>query len=87
MSSATFDDIFDGIDIDGDGIVSYSEFITAAMSKTVLTSDHFLKMAFDHLDTNLDGYLDREKFKAVFETQGCANVISPNMDQIWIEFI
>lgn len=52
MSSASFDEIFDGIDVDGDGTITYSEFITAAMSKTVLTSERFLKMAFDHLDTN-----------------------------------
>lgn len=87
MSSASFDEIFDGIDVDGDGTITYSEFITAAMSKTVLTSERFLKMAFDHLDTNQDGWLDREKFKAVFQTPGCAIAISPNMDQIWTEFI
>ena len=57
------------------------------MSKTVLTSDHFLKMAFDHLDANMDGFLDREKLQAVFETPGFTNVIPPSMDQIWTEFI
>lgn len=86
LSSASFDEIYDGMDIDGDGKISYSEFITAAMFKTVLMTESSLRMAFDHLDSDQEGTLDRSKLKAVFETQGTPKN-RVDMEKIWDEFI
>ena len=43
------------VDTDGDGRVSYDEFIAACYSRKSLLNDENLRIAFDLLDANGDG--------------------------------
>ena len=86
QASASFEDVFNSIDIDGDGEISFSEFISAATCKNILIAEKQLILAFNHLDSSNEGWLDQEKLKVVFKTPGASGII-PNMKTMWAEFI
>lgn len=50
-----WDQILDGIDIDGDGQIDFTEFIAAAYDKTKLLNEANIKIAFDMLDSDGNG--------------------------------
>lgn len=59
------DAMFNSIDTDLSGTVSYSEFITAAMESSELLSKRRLQSAFKKFDKNGDGGISKEEVKAV----------------------
>ena len=83
---ASYDQYFNSMDINGDGEISYTEFIATGMSKTVLLADKQTDAAFKYLDINSAGFLDKEKLKVIFRTNG-ASAVAPNMDYLWDTFI
>lgn len=52
-------------DADKDGMVDFTEFITAAYDKRKLLSQDRLKAAFDTFDKDGDGYISCEELKQV----------------------
>ena len=58
-------------DIDGDGQIDYTEFLTAAMDKTKLLTQANLKRAFNLLDTDGNGYASRSDIHALLGTTPC----------------
>ena len=85
-NTVSFDEYFNRLDINGDGEISYTEFITAGMSKTVLLADRQMDMAFKHLDGSNEGWLDKEKLKVIFRTPG-VSAVNKNMDSMWETFV
>jgi calcium-dependent protein kinase len=49
--------------LDGDGMVDYHEFMTAAVDYNKLMTSENLKMAFDLFDINGDGKINISEFK------------------------
>lgn len=49
------------IDVNKDTMIDYNEFITAASDKIKLLEKSNLKVAFESLDLNHDGYLQPEE--------------------------
>ena len=60
--------------------------MSAALDNKVLMSKESLKIAFDSLDWNNCGTINREKLKKMFRLPGVDNH-NPNIDEIWENFI
>lgn len=58
--------IFSQIDVDNNGCIDYSEFVTVTMDKQKLLSKKRLKTAFRLFDNDGSGSIDVEEFKNIF---------------------
>lgn len=70
------------IDIDGDGQVSFDEFVTAAVdSRTLMITDN-IKQVFHIIDKDHDGYLSREELEESFTSGGSSKQSQKMLDQL-----
>ena len=58
------------LDADGNGLVDYEEFITAAVDKITLLSSVNLKTAFKIIDKDNSGKITIDELQSAFDTQG-----------------
>jgi calcium-dependent protein kinase len=58
------------LDIDGNGTVDFTEFITAAIDKVALLNKENLKAAFDLIDNDKSGFITINELKAAFDSHG-----------------
>jgi hypothetical protein len=58
------------LDKNGDGIVSYDEFIAAAINKVALLNQENIMSAFKLIDSDNSGYITIEELKAAFDGAG-----------------
>ena len=58
--------IFGSIDLDGNGDISYIEFLTATMDSKKLMTDDKLEKTFKLIDKNGDGKITIEEIKNIF---------------------
>ena len=65
-----FEELLIALDKNCNGVVDYSEFLTAAVSKQRLLSMENLKLAFKVFDSDGSGYLSEEEIRAIFESNG-----------------
>lgn len=56
------------MDTNGDGVVSYDEFITAAINKVALLNKSNIDAAFNIIDSDGSGQITMEELKAAFQT-------------------
>lgn len=56
----------DSMDRDGDGKVTWDEFVTAAINKIALLNDRNIKAAFNVLDTDGNGRITKKELKDKF---------------------
>lgn len=56
-----FDELFDGLDLNNDGVVDYDEFIITAYNRVELLNSENLKLAFNLLDKNNDGTITSDE--------------------------
>ena len=63
-----FEDILNSLDKNCNGVIDYTEFLTAAADKEKLLSEQNLRFAFNMFDTNQDGTISRQELRGVFET-------------------
>lgn len=61
--------LIEQLDSNGNGVIDYSEFLTAAINKTKLLSTQNLEKAFKMFDTDNSGTISIEELKEVFMTQ------------------
>jgi calcium-dependent protein kinase len=61
------DSIFAKIDADGNGSISYSEFLMATTNWTKLLTDNRLEAAFKAFDKDRDGFISAQEVKAIFD--------------------
>lgn len=68
------DSIMSNVDVGKSGVINYSEFVAASMSKKKFFSDERLKTAFQMFDQDADGFISVEELRSVFN-KGCfANI-------------
>jgi len=53
------------VDLNEDGFIGYSEFITAAMDSKKLLSKEKIINAFNTFDLNGDGFISKDELKAI----------------------
>ena len=58
----------DHLDRDGNGVIDYEEFITAAIDKVAVLNMENLKAAFKIIDKDNSGVITIDELKAVFNT-------------------
>ena len=73
-----YEEIMIALDKDCNGMIDYSEFLTAAVDKNKLLSQKNLKLAFQMIDTDASGSLTVEELKSVFEMHGKKD------DALWV---
>jgi calcium-dependent protein kinase len=61
------DAIFAKIDADGNGFISYSEFVIATTNWTMILTEDRLEAAFDAFDKDNDGFISAEEIKDIFK--------------------
>ena len=61
--SVNWHELFSILDHDGDGKISFHEFVAGASDKATMLNDDSLNKAFNLLDQNGDGYLDVDELK------------------------
>jgi len=67
-SAAEYKEIMVSLDTNGDGVVSYDEFISAAINKVALLNKKNIEAAFNIIDTDGSGEITLDELKAAFET-------------------
>ena len=67
-SMRIFEDILTSLDKNCNGVIDYTEFLTAAADKEKLLSEANLRFAFNMFDTNQDGTISKPELRGAFET-------------------
>lgn len=67
---AHYEDLMMSIDKNGDGVIDFTEFITAAIDKAVILNKDNLVAAFRLIDKDNSGMITVDELKAVFDTHG-----------------
>ena len=75
--SKDYIELMKSMDTDGNGIIDYTEFITAAIDKAAVLNVENLTAAFKLLDTDNSGYISIDELKAAFDSHGEKD------DQVW----
>jgi len=63
-----FQQIVDSLDKNLNGMIDYTEFITAAADKTKMLSEKNLKFVFNTMDKDGNGQITKAELKQMFET-------------------
>lgn len=66
----SYQDIMKSLDIDGNGSVDYTEFVTAAIDKVAMLNKENLKAAFNLIDVDKSGAITVDELKAAFDSHG-----------------
>ena len=81
ITEDTVDEIFNNMDMNKDGMISESEFLSSCCT----ISEEHLRKAFVALDSGKNNYIDKVELQAAFSQQGsCTNVMQ---DEIWTFFV
>ena len=67
--SDTVRQIFDAVDHDGTGIISYTEFIAACLEGTTMVQEDQFAEAFDRLDADDSGFISKENLRDILGNQ------------------
>lgn len=76
--------MFERIDLDGNGTLDYTEFITAAISEQNLITENRLMMAFEMFDKDGSGALSHDEIKDVICFDSFIN--AQEIDKLIAEF-
>ena len=70
LSDEQLDEIFDRIDLNHDGEINYTEFLTVTMDRRQAMTRANLEFAFHHFDVNNSGHITRENLEECFRREG-----------------
>lgn len=81
LEQTNWDEFFDDIDTNKDGVISHQEFIVASFDRQKLINQANLDMAFNVIDLNGDGMLSIDEIKNAFKGN------HGQSDDTWQEFM
>ncbi|CAK9139652.1 unnamed protein product [Ilex paraguariensis] len=70
LTEAEVKQLMEAVDVDGDGIIDFTEFITATMPKHKLERKERLYKAFLHFDKYKRGFIARDEIETVMKERG-----------------
>ena len=82
------EEIFERLDVAGDGVINYSEFLMATVDKHQAITENNLRFAFSHFDVDNTGVITHENMAECFRRQGrdiSQDEICALMDQVPVE--
>eukprot|EP00955_Chlamydomonas_euryale_P054780 355939-Chlamydomonas_euryale.AAC.1 len=62
--------LLDCIDLNANGVVDYEEFLAATVHQQRLNKDELMKKAFEHFDTDGNGFITKEELAVALEGTG-----------------
>ena len=65
---SAYNELMEGLDQDGNGVIDYSEFITGAIDKQAMLQKGNLKNAFDLIDSDNSGAITINELKNAFDS-------------------
>ena len=65
--------MIDSIDLDGNGVIDYNEFLTCSMNKEKILRNDYLKICFKEFDTDGSGKISIDEISAIFNRGGEEN--------------
>jgi calcium-dependent protein kinase len=65
-----YNELMNSLDVNGDGVIDFTEFITAAIDRAVVLNKDNLKAAFELIDKDGSGFITVEELKDSFDSQG-----------------
>jgi calcium-dependent protein kinase len=74
-----FDEMMQSLDRNCNGVIDYTEFLTAASNKENILTDENLFFAFRMFDSDKNGTISKQELKQVFETS------EKKDDELWNE--
>ena len=80
-NSKEFLEMVKACDKDGNGYIDYTEFVTAAINKSLILNKENLTAAFKALDTDNSGMITVDELKSAFDTHGDKD------EKIWEEIM
>ena len=57
--------MLEGLDLDGDGLIEYDDFLAAALSKQQILKERKMYAAFKHFDSDNSGFITVENLRSV----------------------
>lgn len=63
-----YEDILTSLDKNCNGVIDYTEFLTAAADKEAVLSEQNLRFAFNMFDADQNGMISKGELKSMFET-------------------
>ncbi|CAO2842545.1 unnamed protein product [Amaranthus hypochondriacus] len=73
LTEAEVKQLMDAADVDGDGSIDYTEFITATMNRHRLETDENLSKAFRYFDKDNSGYITTDELESAMMEYGIAD--------------
>ena len=70
LKSNDYNELMRSMDKDGNGLIDYTEFITAAINKITVLNKENLRSAFQLIDTDNSGMLTIDELKSAFDSHG-----------------
>ena len=72
------------MDTNGDGYISWNEFVSSSINKHTLLNEHNIRAAFNLLDENGDGKISKEELKKWFKVD--ESELNPE-EKMWDDII
>ena len=66
FNNEDWETILKGVDLNGDGVIDFQDFISACVDRKNLVNQDEVKKAFQIIDTNKDGQLSLDDFQTLF---------------------
>ena len=70
FKNTDWDEILKGVDLNGDGVIDFQDFISACCDRKALVKNDEVRKAFTIIDTNKDGMLSLSDFQTLFNEKG-----------------
>ena len=65
--------MIDSIDLDGNGVIDYNEFLTCSMNKDKILRNDYLKICFQEFDIDGSGKISVDEISTIFKRGGDEN--------------
>lgn len=81
------DNIFNEVDLDGNGEIEFSEWIVASIDKNSLITDEKLKLAFNLFDKDGGGTISSAEVRDTLTGFNGEEVMDPEEEKIWNDLV